>query len=386
MKVVPEKITSLNVSSLKTRIAVPEIQVEWRELAEGSGLALLSIFLYVSGVLTELCFVPFMIIVIKRGWKEGLIFLSLSAAAFFTVMISGFGRIPLDGEFLLISPARYSFNYIEHVSGLKGGRYLDFFFVFGLFGIFLGYLVSRNYKLKYVVFFGLTVYIGIVVLPLAVSSMMGGLDRFLVQYTRFVDIKTTNYMELYLEQMRNTGSLMHVNNTDLGLEAKKLEFAVQMFKDNVIFGIAPRGGYLVKQLGIILFGIVLVRLYFKSRLDRAALRFSILEYRIGDGWVWGLIFSWFFVYINLHLKSGAFGIIGWNAAVVFSLLFFLRGLSIIRAGAERIRIPRIIQYGVLLFFLFYSFIFFVTITTGIGVADIWLRLRDTIDRTRRSDT
>ena len=129
-------------------------------------------------------------------------------------------------------------------------------------------------------------------------------------------------------------------------------------------------------------------LYFKKRLSRAALRYSIRNYRIGDSWVWGLIISWCLIYINLFVKSSALGFLSWNAAVIFSFLFFLRGLALIKVLADRIKIPQVFQYAILLFFLFYprSFILFITIVTGIGVADIWLNLREHIEKKKRSST
>jgi hypothetical protein len=169
--------------------------------------------------------------------------------------------------------------------------------------------------------------------------------------------------------------------------AKKVRFAADIYRTNVIFGIAPRGGYLIKQIIIIFLGISFVRLYFKKRLSKAALQYSIRNYRISDSWVWGLIISWGFIYLNLHVKSNVLGILSWNAAVIFSFLFFLRGLAFIKVLADRIRIPQVFQYVILLFFLIYSFILFVSIVTGIGVADIWLKMREHIEKKKkRSNT
>ena len=50
-------------------------------------------------------------------------------------------------------------------------------------------------------------------------------------------------------------------------------------------------------------------------------------------------------------------------------------LSIIKFIADRIKVPQILQYLGLLFLLFYSFIVFSVVVTGIGVADIWLRIQ-----------
>ena len=67
-------------------------------------------------------------------------------------------------------------------------------------------------------------------------------------------------------------------------------------------------------------------------------------------------------------------------AVMFSFLFFLKGLSLTGIVADRMRIPRLIQYAVLIFFLFYAFIIFIAVITGIGVANIWLKLDEKIRR------
>jgi hypothetical protein len=380
------KNAHFNMQALKERFPVPDIQVEWREIGECFLLSLLSIVLYMSVVLAELSFVPIMIIVIKRGWKEALIFLVVSTLLLLYMMAQELVRFPVDNEFLLLSPTHYSFSFIENITGLQGGRFLDFFFIFGCFGIFLGYFVARNYRLNYVVLFSLAIYTGITVLPLIVSGLMGGFNQLFEGYEHFVNLKTTTYLDAYLARMRNYDDLLTLRGIDYNDMAKKAEIAAEIYRNTVIFGIAPRGGYLMKQIIVVFVGISIVRLYFKRRLSKAALRFSIKNYRIGDSWVWGLIIAWGFIYLNLYLKSAALGILSWNMAVVFSFLFFLRGLAMIKALADRIRIPQIFQYAILLFFLFFSFILFVTIVTGLGVADIWLNLRDQFEKRKRSDT
>jgi len=382
------KNAHLSMHALKERFPVPDIQVEWRELGECFLLSLLSIVLYVSVIFAELAFVPIMIIVIKRGWKEALIYLGIGTFLLFYMMIHEIVRFPLDNEFLLLSPTHYSFSFIENITGLKGGRYLDFFFIFGCFGIFLGYFVSRNYRLNYVVFFSLAVYTVIAVLPLLVSGIMGGFKQLFEGYEQFVNVKTTTYVDSYLTHMKNYSGLLTGRGIDYNDVARKIQIAAEIYRTNVIFGIAPRGGYLIKQIIIIFVGISLVKLYFKRRLSKAALRFSIKNYKISDSLVWGLIISWGIIYINLHLKSATLGILSWNAAVIFSFLFFLRGMALIKVLADRIRMPQVFQYMILLFFLFYSFILFVTIVTGIGVADIWLNIRDHLEKKneKRSDS
>ncbi len=134
------------MTALKERITIPDVQVEWRELGESFLLALLSIVLYVSVIFAEFSFIPIMIIVIKRGWKEALVLLVIGTMLLIYMMVNRIEKFPLDSEFLLFSPAHYSFSFIENVTGFNGGRFLDFFFIFGCFGLFLGYFVSRNYR------------------------------------------------------------------------------------------------------------------------------------------------------------------------------------------------------------------------------------------------
>lgn len=378
------KIPHLRMSELKEKITVPDIKVAWRELGECFLLTLLSVLLYLSVVFAELSFVPVMIIVIKRGWKEALIFLVSGTVLLFYMMANEIVRFPLDNEFLLLSPTHYSFSFIENITGLRGGRFLDFFFIFGCLGIFLGYFVARNYRLNYVVFFSLTVYAGIAILPLVISGLMGGFNQLFDGYEQFVNLKTATYVDSYLSHMQQYSGMLTDRGIDYNDVARKVKLAAEIYRTNVIFGIAPRGGYLIKQIIIIFLGISFVRLYFKRRLSRAAFRYSISNYRIGDFWVWVLIISWGLIYINLYLKSSALGILSWNAAVICSFLFFLRGLAFIKVLADRIKIPQVFQYAILLFFLIYSFILFVTIVTGIGVADIWLKMREHIEKKKRS--
>jgi hypothetical protein len=380
------KIPHLHISDLKVKITVPDIRVAWRELGECFLLTLLSVVLYLSVVFAELSFVPIMIIVIKRGWKEALIFLVAGTVLLFYMMVNEIVRFPLDNEFLLLSPTHYSFSFIENITGIRGGRFLDFFFIFGCLGIFLGYFVSRNYKLNYVVFFSLSVYVVIAMLPLVISGLMGGFKQLIDGYESFVNLKTATYVESYLSHMQNYSGVLNDRSIDYNDLAKKVRFAADIYRNNIIFGIAPRGGYLIKQIIIIFLGISFVRLYFKKRLSKAALQYSIRNYKISDSWVWGLIISWGLIFINLYLKSSALGILSWNVAVIFSLLFFLRGLAFIKVLADRIKIPQVFQYAILLFFLVYSFILFVSIVTGIGVADIWLKMREHFEKKKRSST
>jgi len=380
------KIPHLRISDLKVKISVPDIRVAWRELGECFLLTLLSIALYLSVVFAELSFVPIMIIVIKRGWKETLIFLVAGTILLFYMMANEIVRFPLDNEYLLLSPTHYSFSFIENITGLRGGRFLDFFFIFGCLGVFLGYFVSRNYKLNYVVFFSLSVYIVIAMLPIVISGLMGGFKQLIDGYESFVNLKTAAYVDHYLARMQSYSGMLTERSIDYNDLAKKIKVAADIYRNNVIFGIAPRGGYLIKQIIVIFVGISFVRLYFKRRLSKAALQYSIRNYRIGDSWVWGLIISWGLIYINLHLKSSVLGVLSWNAAVIFSFLFFLRGLAFIKILADRIKIPQVFQYAILLFFLVYSFILFVSIVTGIGVADIWLKMHEHIEKKKRSSS
>jgi hypothetical protein len=70
--------------------------------------------------------------------------------------------------------------------------------------------------------------------------------------------------------------------------------------------------------------------------------------------------------------------VSWNSAVIISFLFFLKGLSIIKLAADRMKVPQFLQYVVLFSLFFYFFIFFVVIITGIGVIDIWLKLHENL--------
>ncbi len=377
----------VSVDTLRDRIAIPDVQVEWRDIGESLLLVFLSILLYLSVIFTELSFIPFMIIVVKKGWRDGLIYLGIGTGIALYLTAGHIVRFPFDSEFLLFSPVSFAFSFMADMVGVEGWRFLDFFFIFGCFGIFLGYFVSRNYRLNYVVLFSLSIYVGIAVLPMLVSGLAGGFGSFFGQYSQFVNVKTDSYMQEYLSQMDNYRSLLATRGIDYNLMVKKAQIAVDMYKTGVVFGIAPRGGYLVKQLFIILVAMLLVKAYFLRRhIDKASLSsFSIRNYRVWDGWVWGLIFSWGLVYINLYLESWFFGILAWNSAVIFSLLFFLRGMLILKLLADRFRIPPVIQYGILLFLIVYSFIFFVTIVTAAGVADIWLGIRKGLEKRQRSD-
>ena len=284
-------------------------------------------------------------------------------------------RIPFDSGLLLFSPTHFSFEFIVSNLGIKGGRFLDYYFVYGVLGIFLGYLVSKNYKLKYVIIFSVSLYVAIVILTLILTGLFGSFKTWISDYSQFVEKKTNSYIDLYLTQMDSSKNIFQSRGIDL---EKKLEIAAEIYKESVVFGIAPKGGYLIRQIIVIFLSILFVKRYFKRKLNKAALSFHIKNYRIANDWVWGLIASWGLIYINLYIRNNFLGIMSWNTAVIISFLFFLKGLSIIKIAADRIRIPVFLQYIVLLFLLFYFFIFFVTIVTGIGVADIWLKISEYI--------
>lgn len=368
----------MKISNLKLRVSIPEIHVEWREAAESLVLVALSIFLYVSVVFTQFTFVPLMILTIKRGWKESTAYITISTILLIYIMVNEIWFLPFDNGVLLFSPSHYTFEFIGQNIGMKGGRFLDYYFLFGVLGIFLGYLVSKNYRLNYVVFLSLFVYIGIVGFAIIISGFIGGFDSFITRYSSYIDSKTASYINLYLAQMDQYSTLLSSRGVDLSLMGKKLEIAAEIYKRSILFGIAPRGGYLIKQIIIIFLSILFVKLYFKKRLNKAALSFDIKNYRLNSEWVWGLIASWGLVYINLYLENPFLGIISWNSAAIFSFLYFLNGLAIIKSGADILKVPQFLQYLGLVFLFFYSFIFFITIVTGIGVVDIWLKLHEAI--------
>jgi hypothetical protein len=360
------------VKSISLRDA--EIQLEWREVGTSVLLIALSFVLYGSAIFTQFSFIPIMILTSKRGWKEAGVYLTGSFIIFLFVVMSGISSFPLYNGLFLFSADRYAFEFLGSTVGIEGIRFLDYYFLFGIFGIFVGYLVSRNYRLAYVVFLSLSIYIGMFVFVFIISGFIGGFDRFIEDYARFIDIKTNRYVDLYLTQVGNYGHLFSSRTVDYSVMAKKVEIAAEIYKKSVIFGIAPRGGYLIKQLIVIFLSVLLVKFYFKRKLKRASFDFDIKKYEIDSDWVWGLIASWGLVFINLFLRSAVLGIVSWNVAVIFSFLYFLKGLSIIKMIADRLRIPQILQYVVLLFLLFYAFIVFVTIVTGIGVVNIWLEI------------
>jgi len=368
------------------RVTIPDIHIEWREIGESVLLVSFSLTLYVSVVLTQFTFVPIMIITIKRGWKEASVYLTLALVFLLYIMANAAYRLPLDSGLLLFSPTHFTFDYIGGLLGIKLLRFLDFFFVYGILGVFIGSVVSMNYKLKYVMFFSICFYVGIVLFVLSLSGLFGGFEAWLSNYSLAVEKKTSSFINLYLSQMDNYQNVLLLRDVDYGFLEKKLEIAAEMYKRSVIYGIGPRGGYLIKQIIIIFLSILFVKLYFKRRLHKAALYFDIKRYRIADDWVWALLGAWGLVYVNLYLRNNVLGIISWNSAVIISFFFFLKGLSILRIAADRMKVPVFIQYGVMLFLLVYCFIHFVTIVSGIGVADIWLKISEKLkDSGKRRD-
>lgn len=374
-------MTRLN--SMKIKPPALEVQLDWQEAGESCMLILLSLFLYISVVFTQLAFVPVMIITIKRGWKEAAIYTTAAAVVLFYLMLSGAVRFPMDGELLLFSPVHFLFDFLEKNAGFMGGGIFDYYVLFGGFGIFLGYLVSRNYRLNFVIFTGLVLYVTLVIFALAISTLVGGFDRVVTNYSKFVDQKTKNYVSHYLSEMDQYKKVLSSNGIDYTNIEKTVHSAAEIYKKEVLLGVYPRGGILIKQIVVIFLSIVLVKLYFKRRLNKASLFFNIRNYRISNDWVWGLVVSWGLIYVNLHLRNVFLGILSWNMAVVFSFLFFLKGLSIVKTAADRIKVPVMFQYLFLVILFLYSLILFATLITGIGVADIWLGMKEKIEKKQK---
>jgi hypothetical protein len=368
----------MKIVGLRENISVPEIHVEWREIVESAMLILFSMFLYMSIILTQFSFFPVIIVTIKRGWKETAGYLTVASAMLLYIMINNIVRIPLDSSLLLFSPIHFTLDFIGNNFGVTGLRFLDYYFIYGILGIFIGHLVSKNYKLHYVMFSAMCLYLGMFVLILSLSGLIGGFKTFTSQYSLFVDNKVNRYLTLYMKQIGNYSSVLLQQGVDYNLIEKKLETAAELYKKGVVFGIAPKGGYIIKEIVFIFMSILFVKFYFKGKLKKAALDFSIKNYKIGDDWVWVLIGTWSLVFIYLRIGNNLLGIIGWNSAVIVSFLFFLKGLSIIKVAADWMKIPNFLQYIVLLFLFFYFFLFFVVIVTGIGVIDIWLKLQENL--------
>ena len=362
------------------RFSETELQLEWRELLTCIILVLVSFILYLSVVFAQFSFVPLMILTIKRGWKEAFVYLTGAFLIFIYMLMSGIVSIPIDNVLLLFSVDHFTFEFLGKYLGLPGIRFLDYYFLFGVIGILVGSLVARNYRLDYVVFLSLSTYIGIFVFAILVASAVGGFEGFIENYKQFVNEKTSRYVDIYLAQIGQYSTLLSSRGFDYAMMAKKVEIAAEICKRSVIFGIAPRGGYLIRQLIVIFLSVLFTRYYFKRKLNRACFSFSLKKYTIDPDWVWGVIASWGLVYINLYVNRPVLGILSWNMAVLFSFLYFLKGLSLMITIADRMRIPRLIQYAALLFFLFYTFIVFVTVITGIGVANIWLKLDEKIEK------
>jgi hypothetical protein len=380
------KMSAQRIPILEIRPEVrAEIRTELREVGESLLLILISLLLYGSVVLAQFSFVPIVIITIKRGWKETLLYLTGALVLLLLVMAQNAAKLPVGSGLLLFSPTHYTFEFITSSLGLQGGRFLDYYVLFGILGIFLGSLVSRNYRFGYVVFFSLSVYVGIVILALSFAWFIGGYDRFITEYSLYVEKKISAYVHYYMNRMLGYKDLLLMRGIDYAIIEKKAAIAAEMYKRSIIFGIAPRGGYLIKELAVILIGLSLVKLYFKGKLTRAAFNFGLRSYTIGDDWVWGAVISWGLVYINLHLKNPLLGIVGWNSAVIVSLLFFLKGLALLKVSADRLRVPPFFQYLVFIFLFFYSFILFVMIVSGLGVADIWLKIREHVDTIKKRE-
>jgi hypothetical protein len=375
------------IGSLRVRIAAADVRVEWREVGESVVLVLLSLLLYGSVALTQFCFVPVMIVTIKRGWKVSLLYLTCALVVLLFVMSRSVVRLPLYGGLLLLSPSHFTLEFIGKTIGLAGGRFLDYYLLFGILGVFIGHLVQRNYRVGYVVFMGLCGYAAVLVTILSIAWVTGGFDRYVEEYALYVDRNMLAYVRSSLGRIGGGyGELLSAKGIDYALLESKAQEVAEAFKRVVIFGIAPRGGYLIKELVVILVGILLARAYFKNKLSKAAFTFGLRSLRIDDDWVWGIVISWGLVYINLFLRNQFLGVVSWNMATLVSLLFLLRGLSILAAGAEKLRIPRFFLYLVLVFLLFYAFVLFVAIVTAIGIVDIWLKLREGLDNTHKRES
>jgi len=366
--------------SFRERISSIEVQVEWKEVVEALLLTMLTMFLYMSVFLAEFSFIPLMIITIKRGWKETFFYLTWSMIVIYFLNAKNLTYSPMEGRLLLFSPLHYSFQYISSHIGIKGRGLFDYYLLYGVFGIFLGHLVGKNYKLRYIIFLSVLSYIGLIFITFMIASSINGFNSFIVGYYRYVDEATKNYINSSIAHLNSYRGLLATKGVDYLDFEKKLTVAAETYKKNIIFGLAPKGGYLIKQIVMVFLGVFFVKLYFRGKLKRAALDFDIIDYAIDDIWIWGLIFSWGLVYINLYLKNSILDIVAWNSAVIFSFLFFLRGISIVKLIVIKLGMPQFIQYVIFILLLVYSFILFIILITGLGVIDIWLYIKEKLQK------
>jgi hypothetical protein len=217
-------ISRVRSVNLRDRFSETEIQLEWREVIACIVLVLVSYILYLSVVFTRFCFVPLLILTIKRGWKEALVYLTGAfLILMYAVFTSGIGPIPVDNTLLLFSIDSYSFQYIQNGFLLTGIRFLDYYFLFGVIGVFTGHLISKNYKLDYVVLLSLCVYVGIFVFTIIAASAVSGFPGFIDGYERFVIEKTGRYVSLYLARMEQYAPLFSSRGTDFALMANRIE-------------------------------------------------------------------------------------------------------------------------------------------------------------------
>ncbi len=380
-KLLRDKINfKTKIIDIKEKVTSIDIQVEWKEIGECILLSIFTIFLYNTILLAEFSFIPMVIVAIKRGWKESFIYLTWSMIILSFLSIKGITLYDFNDQLVLFSPLHYGFRYIGNALGFSGRGVLDYYFMYGVFGIFLGYLIRKNYRLGYIISLSVLSYIGMIALVFLIAGFIDGFKSFISSYYRFVDEATNNYIATSLAQINNYSDILSSRGISSIALKKKIVLIAEMYKKSIIFGAAPKGGYIIKQIIMVFAAVFLVRLYFRNRLNKAALKFRITDFDIDNIWIWGLIFSWGLVYINLFFDNFIFSIFAWNSAVIFSFLFFLRGLSILKLANDRLGIPQFVQYIVFLLMMIYSFVLFIIFITGIGVIDVWLYLKDKLQK------
>jgi hypothetical protein len=114
---------------------------------------------------------------------------------------------------------------------------------------------------------------------------------------------------------------------------------------------------------------------------------KLVDFRLGDGYVWPLIASLAMVLLSLVVHIGVLGLAAWNALLILVFLYGLSGLGIIRFLLRKYKLPAGLRWLLVLAIVILAFtprvnLAIAILVPGLGVSEIWLKYR----REERSTT
>ena len=314
------------------------------------GVVTLSLFLYVTRLLTLFTPVPLMILSIQRGFWVSVIAFFLSLSTLFILY-----HLKTLGVFHLpfLSPMGSDLSHVQTL-----GLSLLSFFYYGLMGLTIAYFSQRDLSLE-----------GSVLRILGITLLVPAI--LLIGFA-----KITHLDLIHQWQIEFGGVFADINSlqTQAGLSPEDLE---------AIKSLAPR---LIEEMIRLSPSLWIVFTLFMMSMNILFLRRWVLTadsfpgwrdftlWRLNEKWIWIpiLLGSAFFLELYL-LPSRHLETVLLNALIVFGAVYFFQGIAIVSFYARRRLPPLFRTFAYMIGLLFLQF--FGPIIVALGLFDFWFDFR-----------